>query len=208
MLVYLVRHGQTDYNKEGRIQGQMDVPLNKKGRHQAKETSKKLKNVQFAHAFSSDLKRAKQTAQIILENNIHNGISVKLDKRLREKQYGVWEGITWNKVHERHPKLKREINDRPLRWAATDGENMRQMFQRIKDFLLDLKSTIKKERGKSNQSKNSILVVSHNSPIRLMLVLAKQIPWPEYRKIGHISNTQVCVLEFKNDRFSIKSASK
>ena len=67
MKLYLVRHGQTDWNKEKRLQGQEDIPLNDFGRHLAKETGVGLRNVRFNLCFSSDLKRALETASLILD---------------------------------------------------------------------------------------------------------------------------------------------
>lgn len=93
-MIYIVRHGQTDWNIEGRNQGHTDIPLNEKGIKQAEETAKKLKGKNFDLAFSSPLTRAYQTAQIICKNNII------VDERLIERSNGDLEG-----------KLKEEYKD-------------------------------------------------------------------------------------------------
>ena len=78
-MIYLVRHGQTDWNLEGRYQGRIDIKLNSKGIEQAKEIKEKLKEIKFDKVFSSPLKRALETAQIITDNDI------EIDERLIER---------------------------------------------------------------------------------------------------------------------------
>ena len=87
MKLYLVRHGQTDWNKEKRLQGQEDIPLNDFGRHLAKETGIRLRNVRFDLCFSSDLKRALETANLILDEG-SNKVPIIMDKRLKEIAFG------------------------------------------------------------------------------------------------------------------------
>ena len=91
----IVRHGQTEANNKQVIQGWTDTPLNDFGMKQAKAAGQALKDVKFHQAYSSDLKRANKTCQIILEENQNSVISaenIKQDKLLREKKFGVLEG--------------------------------------------------------------------------------------------------------------------
>ena len=85
MKLYLVRHGQTDWNKEKRLQGQEDIPLNDFGRHLAKETGIGLRNVRFDLCFSSDLKRALETANLILDEG-SSKVPIIMDKRLEQER--------------------------------------------------------------------------------------------------------------------------
>ncbi len=86
---YLVRHGQTDWNIEKRLQGQSDIPLNDAGRAEAALLSEKLDGVAFTACFASDLQRAAETAKIL---STARSFPVKLDHRLRERNFGPWEG--------------------------------------------------------------------------------------------------------------------
>jgi len=89
IVFYFIRHGQTDWNLDNKIQGHTDVPLNKKGLEQAGELKKKLTGIVFAKCFSSDLQRASKTAQIIMKEN---PAKIVLDKRLRERNFRDMEG--------------------------------------------------------------------------------------------------------------------
>jgi broad specificity phosphatase PhoE len=87
----LVRHGETDWNAEGRLQGQTDRPLNDFGRRQARQLAEQLEGEELEAIHSSDLARARETAQIISEQL---GLPVVLDPDLREKDWGTWEGLS------------------------------------------------------------------------------------------------------------------
>ncbi len=84
---YIVRHGQTDWNVQKKIQGHADIPLNDTGRAQAAELSETLGPIAFDYCFSSDLQRAAETALILNRNS-----SIQVDQRLRERNFGPWEG--------------------------------------------------------------------------------------------------------------------
>src|SRR4030067_2492051 len=86
----LIRHGETDWNVDGRWQGQADVPLNARGIAQAEETAQSLSNVKFAAIYSSDLARARQTAEALSRIV---GLPVQTDARLREIHQGAWQGL-------------------------------------------------------------------------------------------------------------------
>lgn len=88
-MIYFIRHGETDYNLEGIVQGQLDIPLNKKGIQQAHELKNKLKDLDIDIIFSSPLLRAKQTAEIINENF---NVKIKYDERLKEFYAGKKQG--------------------------------------------------------------------------------------------------------------------
>jgi broad specificity phosphatase PhoE len=93
----LVRHGETDWNAEGRLQGHTDRPLNEHGRRQAKDLAERLAGEGADAIYTSDLVRAKETAEIVGERL---GLTVVVDPDLREKDWGTWEGLTGDeRVH-------------------------------------------------------------------------------------------------------------
>lgn len=99
--VLLWRHGQTDYNASGRLQGQVDIALNETGRAQAVAAAKVLARVQPDRIISSDLSRAHTTAQTLAELV---GLDVSTDERLRERSFGQWEGLTHAEIADRWPE--------------------------------------------------------------------------------------------------------
>ena len=105
--LWLARHGRTAWNAEGRIQGQVDLPLDEMGRQQAHHVAERLKNVAVAAIYSSPLQRARQTAEMI---GAALNLPVAFDDRLKEYDFGVLSGLTWADVVAQHPKLAQ-------RWA-------------------------------------------------------------------------------------------
>jgi broad specificity phosphatase PhoE len=95
-MLYIVRHGQTDWNVERRLQGNTDIPLNEVGRAQAAELKEKLKDIEFDLCISSDLQRAVETARIVSGKQ---SMVLQKDKRLRERHFGAWEGRLSSEYH-------------------------------------------------------------------------------------------------------------
>ena len=96
----LARHGETDWNRELRIQGSSDIELNELGRKQARALAEELAGVELDAIYSSDLSRARDTAE---EVAAAKGLPIRLDARLRERHFGSWEGLTREDVTERYP---------------------------------------------------------------------------------------------------------
>jgi probable phosphoglycerate mutase len=94
----LARHGETDWNRELRIQGSSDIALNELGREQARELAEELADVEVDAIYASDLSRARATAEAVAATK---GLPVRLDARLRERAFGSWEGLTREDVAER-----------------------------------------------------------------------------------------------------------
>ena len=149
-MIYIIRHGQTDWNIEHRTQGHTDIALNKNGIEQAGLITQKIANLKIDNVISSDLKRAYMTAQIINKNFNKN---IKTDKRLREFCFGTLEGITRDKITQ---EIWDDFNKNPKQFNA---ETKEEIFNRIKSFIDDIKS--------NNINKNT-LVVTHGGPIRMI----------------------------------------
>lgn len=100
----VVRHGQTEWNIAGRIQGSTDIDLDATGRAQVAEAAPELAAYEAVRIISSDLRRAVETARPVAELT---GVEIELDKRLRERAYGPWEGLTQSEIAERFPEEHR-----------------------------------------------------------------------------------------------------
>ena len=126
--IILVRHGETNWNREGRFQGQIDVPLNENGKDQASKASKYLKEVNFNKAFSSSMYRPYETAQIILQNK--SGLKIKKIHELVEISHGLWEGKLENEIKKEWPELLKMWHDNPEEVIMPEGECIKEVSER------------------------------------------------------------------------------
>lgn len=135
--ILLIRHGETDYNKEPRIQGWLDIPLNENGHKQAYATSQILATHRIDALYSSDLKRARETAKPIAE--VHR-LEIRYSEKLRERDMGIFAGWSWEKEKDDEKsslweefESARDNND--LHWDKHKGESLHQMSLRIQEFF-------------------------------------------------------------------------
>ncbi|WP_026103784.1 MULTISPECIES: histidine phosphatase family protein [Kamptonema] len=124
----LVRHGETDWNKAGKFQGQIDVPLNDNGREQSRRAAEFLKEVKLDFAISSSMLRPKETAEIILQH--HPEIELQLNNELREISHGLWEGKFESEIEQSYPGLLDEWKTAPQNVQMPEGENLQQVWER------------------------------------------------------------------------------
>lgn len=129
--ILLVRHGETEWNRNGQFQGQIDVPLNENGREQARKAAEFLKPVKLDFAFSSSLLRPKETAEIILQ--YHPGIELQHDPELWEISHGLWEGKFETEIEQLYPGLLQQWKIHPETVQMPEGENLQQVWQRAKN---------------------------------------------------------------------------
>lgn len=123
----MVRHGETAWNAEGRVQGQTDVPMNEAGFAQARAVAAALSGERFAAIYSSDLLRVTQTAGPIAQAL---GLPVQLDARLRERHYGMFETLTYAEVKILHPEDYARFRAKELDYDFRTGESLRAFFAR------------------------------------------------------------------------------
>lgn len=156
--IYIVRHGQTDWNVKHIIQGHSDIPLNSKGEEQAKELAEKLADVRFDAAFSSDLIRARRTAEII---SLEKKLAVKTTQALRERYFGKFEGKDWQKYDKEIVTL--------LKKYRKVGYDQKKAVMEIDDSMISRVTTFLREIAVGYPGKN-ILMVSHGGLMRTLLI--------------------------------------
>ncbi len=157
--IILVRHGETDWNKQGRFQGQIDIPLNKNGRAQAKAASEFLKNNSIQKAFSSSLSRPKETALIIL--NEHPGVEISLKENLKEIGHGKWEGKLESEIESDWPNLLKTWKIFPEKVQMPEGENITEVSMRSITGWNEICKDLKNEE--------TALVVAHDAVNKTIL---------------------------------------
>jgi alpha-ribazole phosphatase len=160
----LVRHGQTDWNLEGRYQGQSDVPLNNKGIEQANSLVDKLKGQNFSAVYTSDLKRAQQTAEPIA--NVL-GLPIKIEPRLREINQGEWEGVLVDEIRTRYAEIWSKRTVDPANVRPPGGETVREVATRVYAALDDISRLF---------PNGQVLIVSHGLSIATAICRDRGIP--------------------------------
>lgn len=170
--LWLIRHGETDWNLQGRFQGVSDQPLNQNGETQARSLAGRLDKMRFDAMYCSDLIRVQRTAELALNGNIDN---LRLDARLQEFNFGRWEGLTWDGIREQDPAgLKQWINDREKN--PHGGERISDMVNRLDNFLADLRE--------KHSDDDHILIFAHGGALAVMIcILMENDPerWWQYR---------------------------
>jgi broad specificity phosphatase PhoE len=124
----LVRHGETEWNRQGRFQGQIDVPLNDNGRSQAAKAGEFLKDVAIDFAVSSTMARPKETAEIILKP--HPDVKLEVDAGLREISHGLWEGKFESEIDQEFPGELQRWRTVPGEVQMPEGENLQDVWER------------------------------------------------------------------------------
>lgn len=160
----LIRHGETEWNAEGRLQGHADVSLSKKGREQARMLGRRLAGAPIDVAYSSDLSRASETARIILENR---DVPLHLTEDLRERYYGVFEGLTVEERRDRYPEMFAASMVKDLDFAPTGGESPRLTTARMGKVVAGLRERHPEER---------LLIVGHGGSLRSVVLSLMALP--------------------------------
>lgn len=158
----IVRHGETDWNMQRRIQGQIDIPLNATGRQQAQATAQRLAQQSFAAIYSSDLQRAHDTAAATADLL---GLPVQAELGLRERHYGEFQGLTQDDIKVR-ADYARYIN-RDTSFAFGDGESLTIFAERIKNTL---------NRLAQEHAGENILLFAHGGVLDVIYRIATHRP--------------------------------
>ena len=156
--LHLIRHGETEWNSQHRAQSYTDIPLSDVGRQQAQCTAELLKDVDFDIAYSSDLSRAKETAEIILGTR---HIQVNTIKSLREYNKGVFEGLHRSEYSLRYPDQYQASLTKDIDFSPESGESVRQVHDRVSEFGTFITSEYPHE---------DILVACHGGSLRALVV--------------------------------------
>lgn len=165
--LYLVRHGQTEYNLNEIMQGRCDSPLTEKGICDAKVAREKLKDVKFNRVYCSPLKRVTDTADIILEGRNEKKI---IDDRLIEMSFGDLDGVPHKEIWDILQVLRQTAD-----YTSVNGENSIQLKKRIRSFIDELIST--------STNEENVLIVTHGVVSMFFMEEVIGLPFGEFKKM-------------------------
>ena len=179
MILYVARHGETDFNGQGRYCGSTDIPLNRKGLEQAGQLSENLTGTNFDVIISSSLIRARQTAEIINESL---NLSLILSDDFKERNLGVYEGLAQEEIIKKYPDLWERKCTRQLDDAPTNGETIRQLDERITKALVKLEK---------EYSDKSVLLVTHGGVAMIINRYYNKLPFDEMYSGVRLGNCEI-----------------
>ena len=155
--IILIRHGETEWNSQQRMQGHSNSDLSSVGQAQIQALGQWMKNVPFDLIYSRDSLRAKQTAEAITQ---FSGHELKIDLRLREKNLGVFEGLTSEEARERHPEVFRLFKTSGSKYVIDEGESTQQLQDRALEIV---------EEIRIKHPEECVLLVTHGGFIRVVM---------------------------------------
>ena len=204
MIIYLMRHGETDWNKRGCFQGQADVPLNDYGRELARITSEALKDVKFEAAFCSPLLRAVETAMIMLDEQQmeqlrkrQKPVPVMMDERLKEFNFGAGEGCNIARMRSDPTEPLYYLLNDPKRYVPpAGGETLEQLYKRSSSFMEERILPLEKQY-------ETILIVAHGVMNRSIINPIAGIPVEDFWAI-QMRNCTVSILSLQDGKFQVE----
>jgi broad specificity phosphatase PhoE len=207
LTLVLTRHGLTDRSLPEQHLGQrIDISINADGRRQAEALARRLAPVSFDRVLTSPLFRARETAEVLAR-----GVRIEADPRLREMDYGAWEGLTYEALAERDGAFRREWELAPDRLACPGGESGNDVADRVRSFLDDLLDehhrwharasfrAAASSGGTGRTPERPILVVAHSTTNRVLLCVALGTDMRDYRKRFIQGQANLTVLRWEAD---------
>jgi alpha-ribazole phosphatase len=186
--IYLVRHGSTIWNAQQRIQGHTDVPLNETGLQQSRLIAQRLQDLKLDAVWSSDLLRARVTAEIIAQPH---GLSVQTTPLLRERRFGDWEGLTQEEIIARgDQQLLDAYRSAVVADLPPNAEPMQSVWDRLSQALQEIIG---------QHTEGQVAVVGHGGSLRVILCQAMRAPLECVRHIW-LDNACLNLVEFHGDR--------
>ena len=195
MKIYFIRHGETDWNILKRLQGATDIPLNENGEALARETAEGLKEIPFDMVFTSPLKRAYRTAEIVKGNR---EIPLIIEERIREICFGDYEGLVSKSEGYSipDPEFKFFFTKTDCYKTPPNGEPIESLLERTNEFLEELK---KREDLKDK----TILVSTHGAAVRALLSNIEHCDIAHFWGKGVHKNCGVSCVELVDDEYQI-----
>jgi probable phosphoglycerate mutase len=188
--ILAIRHGETAWNQQARIQGFLDIGLNDTGRRQAAQLAEALAGETLDAVYSSDLSRARDTAQALASGR---GLPLKLDEALRERRFGIFEGLSFAEIETRHPEDCRRWRQRDPDFGPVGGERLCDFYDRCVAAFTRLSEA---------HPGGAIAVVSHGGVLDCLYRAATQLGLQAPRTWS-VANTSVNRVLYTGEGFTL-----
>lgn len=188
--LYLIRHGETSWNADGRFQGHRNTPLNDTGIAQARMVARELATYRIDVLYTSDLARAAQTAELIAAEHTAPLIA---DVRLREAFFGEWEGLTLPEINERWPEILTAWKEDSLRTRPPGGETLEQVQARVVEAVREMVD---------RHPNAHVAIVGHGGSLRAVIALALAADLSIFRRL-RLDNCSVSTLTVRDGQYAL-----
>lgn len=187
MRLIIIRHGESEWNRIGRYQGQQDAPLSELGLRQAEALAERLRTEPLDAIFASPLQRAARTAETVARH--HPAVPFHYEPALLEIGHGDWEGLMVDEVVSRYSEGLREWRQHPTRSQMPNGESFSNILKRVLDF---------KERICQEYSDRNVLISTHDVVVKILVADALGMNMDRINRIW-VTNASISVIEYGDD---------
>jgi broad specificity phosphatase PhoE len=191
LYLYIVRHGETEWNKEGRMQGRLNSNLTPRGEKHAMLLGERLKDTEFAHIISSPSGRALETVQLIKGNR---DIPIITDERIMEMNLGSWQGMRHDDLKKQYPNEYEQFINEPDDHQIEGAESLAEMSNRATAFLTD----VKKSRDNGN-----LLVVTHGRFISALYAVFKEVELKDIWAGPTVQGTSLTIVKMDQEQYEV-----
>lgn len=190
MKIYITRHGETDWNVEGRMQGAKNSNLTERGKLDAIKLGYSLNNVEIDYIYTSPLTRAYDTASLIKGDR---DIPIEIYEDLKEMNFGVWEGMHSKDVIREYGEEYNRFWNEPHLYTPNGGETFEELIKRVDNLLTDI---ISKNKGEI------ILLVTHTIIIKAIYAILKKYEIKDFWNPPYINNTCLTIIDYVEDKYT------
>ncbi|MBY0121182.1 histidine phosphatase family protein [Bacillus sp. S/N-304-OC-R1] len=189
--LYVIRHGETEWNTQKRSQGRLDSALTEKGKEDARLLGERLKETDFQRIISSPSTRTMETAMLVAGNH---RTYIETDERLMEIHLGAWQGKVEADIEREYPEQFHAYWNQPESYVGVGGETFLDVKKRIHKFLLELEKTT---------PNGNVLVVTHGVVIKALYLLCRNAPIEEIWAPPFIHGTCLTVINVQNGKMEL-----
>lgn len=190
MKLYIVRHGETEWNRIGKLQGWKNSDLTEEGIKNAMKLGERLKDVDFSHIYTSPLNRALITAKYIKGNR---DMEIETIDDLKEMGFGLWEGLENDELIKLYGDENYIFWNKPEEYSPNGGETFDELFQRLDDSLNYILN---------NSKEGNILVVSHGISIKALFAIINKTELKYFWEDTYVDGTSLTILDIKDDKIN------